>query len=373
MSYNLLGKGISSNGLEELKRGIETVSTVNRQKSTVLLVDDEPVLRNMARSMLGADFIFHAAESAEEAREICLQNKIEVVLCDQQLPGMQGIPCLEWVKNHDPRIVRILMTGLYSLEQAVEAINDGIAQRFLFKPWRPDQIVTIVRNATHLFHLERRNEQLLDELKRLNGELEQRVVDRTQELQEANKQLHSRNHMLQRMALTDPLTNLPNRRAIDRLAKNEMLRRARSPAALAIGMVDADFFKDINTQYLLPGGDHVLKWLAQTLQNAVRTIDTVARVGGEEFMILAPDTNSEGAKILAERIRSTVANNHTIYNGRKIQITVSVGVVVVDSMVLAGYDQMRESASEALSIAKKNGRNCCVVQEISQFVGPSTV
>jgi diguanylate cyclase (GGDEF)-like protein len=326
----------------------------------------------MARTTLASDYQVYLAESAEEARETCLRNHIEVVICDQQLPGLQGIPFLEWVKNHDPRTVRILMTGLFSLERAVEAINDGIAQRFLFKPWRPDQLITIVRNASHLFHLERRNEQLLDELKRLNSELEQRVIDRTQELQEANKQLHSRNHMLQRMALTDALTNLPNRRAIDRLAKNEMLRRARTPSPLAIALVDADYFKDINTQYLLPGGDHVLKWLSQTLQNAIRTIDTVARVGGEEFMILAPDTNVEGARILAERIRSTVEISHTTYNGHKIQITVSVGMVVVDSLVLAGYDQMRETAASALSKAKKTGRNRCVVQVISQFGGPSS-
>ena len=156
---------------------------------------------------------------------------------------------------------------------------------------------------------------------------------------------------------------------MDRLAKNELLRRARTPAPLALGLVDADFFKNINTRYLLPGGDHVLTWLGQTLVNSVRTIDTVGRVGGEEFMIVAPDTNFEGAEILAERIRKTVELGETEYKGETINITVSVGVVVADAKTLVGYDQMRFAASAALSDAKKNGRNCCVVRNCPPF-GP---
>ena len=177
--------------------------------------------------------------------------------------------------------------------------------------------------------------------------------------------------MLQRMALTDALTSLPNRRAMDRLAKNELLRRARNPTPLALGLVDVDFFKDINTRYLLPGGDHVLGWLGHTLMNSVRTIDTVGRVGGEEFMIVAPDTGTEGAEILAERVRQTVELSSTQYQGDTIRITVSVGMVVVDASTLVGYGQMRHAASAALSDAKTSGRNCCVVRELPSLVGPT--
>jgi diguanylate cyclase (GGDEF)-like protein len=158
---------------------------------------------------------------------------------------------------------------------------------------------------------------------------------------------------------------------MDRLAKNELLRRARSPAPLALGLVDADFFKDINTRYLLPGGDHVLSWLGSTLVNSVRTIDTVGRVGGEEFMIVAPDTEYDGAQILAERVRKTVETGATEFKGETIRITVSVGIVVADSGTLVGYDQMRHAASAALGDAKKNGRNCCVVRELPSLVGPT--
>jgi diguanylate cyclase len=345
---------------------------VSRFKCSVLVIDDEPALLNLTRGLLGADYDFHGAETAEHGQEIFSSREIEIVLADQQLPGLQGIPFLEWVKAKSPRTVRILMTGVYSMEAAADAINFGVAQRFLFKPWRPDQLIQLLRNTARTFLLERSHENLLDELRRLTVDLEQRVADRTRELEATNRQLQQRNSMLQKMALTDALTGLPNRRAMDRLAKNELLRRARQPAPLALGLVDADYFKDINTRYLLPGGDHVLAWLAQTLVNSVRTIDTVGRFGGEEFMIVAPDTNSEGADTLAERVRETVESGRTEYNGESIGLTVSVGMVVAETATLIGYDQMRLAASAALSDAKKNGRNCCVVRELGALVGPAS-
>jgi diguanylate cyclase (GGDEF)-like protein len=178
--------------------------------------------------------------------------------------------------------------------------------------------------------------------------------------------------MLQKMALTDALTGLPNRRAMDRLAKTEVLRRARTPAPLAVALVDADNFKAINTRFLLPGGDHVLVWLGQTLVNAVRTIDTVGRVGGEEFMIVAPETDYEGAHTLAERIRRAVEIGETEFNGEPIRLTVSVGMVVAEADTLVGFDQMRHAASAALGEAKDSGRNKSVVRQLTSLDGPST-
>src|SRR5207253_6999591 len=129
--------------------------------------------------------------------------------------------------------------------------------------------------------LERSHEQLLEELRRLNQDLENLVQLRTQQLEEANRQLQYKNSILERMALTDPLTGLPNRRAMDRLVKTELQRRTRHPAPLALLIVDADDFKSINTRFLLPGGDHALIWLAQLLAQTVRTVDSVGRIGGE--------------------------------------------------------------------------------------------
>jgi diguanylate cyclase (GGDEF)-like protein len=172
--------------------------------------------------------------------------------------------------------------------------------------------------------------------------------------------------MLQRMALTDPLTGLPNRRGMDRLAINEVMRRTRVPYPLAIGLIDADHFKQINTRYLLSGGDHVLTWLGHTLGNTVRTVDTVGRVGGEEFMVIAPETGLEGARILAERLRQTVEHASTSFNGELIRLTISLGVVVADPAMMVTYEQMRHAAAGALSEAKDAGRNRCVVRLLTR-------
>ena len=201
---------------------------MGRFKCSVLFVDDEHALAQLARTLLSADYDLRCVESAEEAQLTLARNDIDIVISDQQLPGLQGIPFLDWCREHSARTVRVLMTGVYCLEDAVEAINSGLAHRFLFKPWRPEQLVNLVRNTARTFLLERSHENLLDELRKLNLELEERVADRTRELEHTNRQLEQRNLMLQKMALTDALTGLPNRRAMDRLAKTEALRRART-------------------------------------------------------------------------------------------------------------------------------------------------
>jgi diguanylate cyclase (GGDEF)-like protein len=129
-------------------------------------------------------------------------------------------------------------------------------------------------------------------------------------------------------------------------------------------IVDADHFKEINTRYLLPGGDHVLIWLGQVLSQSVRSIDTVGRIGGEEFMILAPDTPWEGASVLAERVRQAVANDSTEYRGQQIRVTISIGGAVADTNVSVTAEQLREVASAALAEAKAAGRNCSIVRQV---------
>ncbi len=150
------------------------------------------------------------------------------------------------------------------------------------------------------------HEQLLEELRQLNTELEERVAQRTKELEETNHELEQKNKMLEKLALTDPLTGLPNRRAMDRLAERELRRRDRYSGPLSLGLIDVDHFKEINARYLLPGGDKVLIDLGKALTSSLRTVDVLGRIGGEEFLVIAPETNMEGAIVLGERIRSTV-------------------------------------------------------------------
>jgi diguanylate cyclase (GGDEF)-like protein len=263
-----------------------------------------------------------------------------------------------------------MMTGLGRLEDAVDAINCGRVHHYLFKPWKADQLLHTMRQAARTYLLERSHTQLLEQLRRLNVELEHRVQTRTHELEDTNRQLQQKNLMLKKMALTDSLTGIPNRRAIERLAKQEIVRCTRYPSPLALGLVDADNFKQINSLHLLSGGDHVLTWLGQALAKAVRTVDTVGRVGGEEFMIVAPETDLEGATILGERVRQTIANGSTDYNGATIQITISVGIAVAPSGDSVRFDQLRHAAAAALNEAKSLGRNRCVLRLLPPYPEP---
>jgi diguanylate cyclase (GGDEF)-like protein len=333
---------------------------VTPHKCSLLVIDDDPGVLSTLVALASKDFDVLAAGSAEAAQQLFAVRAIDLVLADQNLPGMTGVQLLEWVRNHHPSTVRLLMTGLARFEDAVEAINCGQVFRYLFKPWRGGELLEVLRSASRTFLLERSHDQLLGELRQLNLDLEQRVNQRTRELQDANHQLQQQNLMLQRLALTDPLTGLPNRRAIDQLVKSELRRRNRYPNPLALGFIDVDHFKDINARYLLPGGDQVLLGLSKTFINALRTVDTVGRIGGEEFMVVAPETDLQGAVILGERIRTAVEESRCQYKEMAIAVTISLGFSVIEADAHAEYDQLKHAAAAAMQEAKSRGRNLCV-------------
>jgi diguanylate cyclase (GGDEF)-like protein len=338
---------------------------VSAPKCSLLVVDDEPYILPTLAALLGTEFDVVAADSVEAAREVFARQSIDLVLTDQKMPRQTGIQLLEWVHEHHPRTVRLLMTGYAELEDAVDAINRGHVYYYLLKPWRIEELQQILRNAAEKYLLERSRDQLLEQLQQLNSELEKRVAERTRALQEANTLLEERARELERLALTDSLTGLYNRRAMEELALFELKRHARYPNALTLGLIDIDRFKDINTRYLLPGGDEALKGLARILTHSLREVDSVGRIGGDEFLILAPETNEEGATRLAERIRATVAETPIPYGPHAIRISVSVSFAVAEVGASADYESLYRLAAGAIRDAKDNGRNCfaiCLLQ-----------
>jgi diguanylate cyclase (GGDEF)-like protein len=338
---------------------------VSTRKCSLLVVDDEPYILPTLSALLASAFDVITADSAEAAQQVFAARDVDLILTDQRMPRITGIQLLEWVREHSPKTVRLLMTGYAELEDAVEAINRGQVYYYLLKPWRTEELQQILRNAGEKFELERNREQLLEELRRLNLELEKRVAERTRELEEANHLLQQRTRELEMLALTDPLTALLNRRAIDDVARSELRRHARYRSPLALGVIDADHFREINRRYLLPGGDAVLVDLARILTGSLRTVDSVGRIGGEEFLVVAPETAHDGAVGLGERIRATVEGHEFKYQDESIQVTVSIGFAVADADTAADYDQMKHLASAALSEAKASGRNRCIVRALS--------
>jgi diguanylate cyclase len=337
---------------------------VNSTSCTVLVVDDEPYILPILAGLISREFEAITANSADEAQKVFERRSVDIILTDQRMPRRTGIQLLEWVRLNSPKTVRLLMTGFAELEDAVDAINTGHVYHYLMKPCRTGELLQVLRNAADKLRLERERENLVEQLRRLNLELEERVRERTHELEEANHLLQQHMHKLEMLALTDPLTSLLNRRAIDDVARKEIQRHTRYPSTLAIGLLDVDHFKNVNSQYLIPGGDEVLIGLAKILANSVRTVDAVSRIGGEEFLVVAPETTLEGAQVLAERMRSTVATTPIYYNDEPIHITVSVGFAVAEVDVPTDYDQMKFVAASALSEAKNSGRNRVVVRTI---------
>jgi len=274
---------------------------VSKYRCSLLVVDDEPSILDTLKMLLNTEFEVLTADCADAAKRHFANREIDIVLTDQKMPRITGVQFLEWVKQHSPRTMRLMMTGFAELEETISAINRGQVFRFIMKPWHVDSLQDALRSAARTFILERSHEQLLKEvldlnekLTKVNTELENRVAARTKELKEANYELEHKNKMLEKLALTDPLTNLPNRRAMDRLAERELRRRERYPSPIAIGIIDVDHFKQVNDRYLLPGGDKVLTDLARCLTSSVRNVDFLGRIGGEEFMVIAPETSMEG-------------------------------------------------------------------------------
>ncbi len=157
-------------------------------------------------------------------------------------------------------------------------------------------------------------------------------------------------------SFNDYLTGISNRRAFFEVAGVEFERWKRRPRPLALLAIDADHFKKVNDTYGHATGDEVLKHLSQILQDSVRTMDIVARLGGEEFGALLPSTDLEGAVKIAERIRTSVAEAEFEVDGQVIRYTVSIGVSKVDEHV-TGVDMLLKLADEALYLSKQAGRN----------------
>jgi diguanylate cyclase (GGDEF)-like protein len=184
------------------------------------------------------------------------------------------------------------------------------------------------------------------------------------ELGEANRQLEKYACELKLMGLTDSLTGLYNRRPMEELARVELMRHARCSSPLSIGLIDADHLKNINSFFLMTGGDEVLKGLARILSGSLLETESVGRVGGGEFLVIARDTNYDGAVRVAERLRSAVANSPVKYHNHLIPVTVSVGFAVAETGVPTDYHGMLEKAQAALTFAKAAGRNRWKVSRI---------
>jgi len=170
-------------------------------------------------------------------------------------------------------------------------------------------------------------------------------------------------NQLEREATTDELTGLANRRRFNRRLASEAARARRFAHPLSLVMLDIDDFKPINDRYGHSVGDEALRRLAQIMRSQSRSIDEPARLGGEEFVILLPETPLEGAREIAERLRRRIADDP-----RKPRFTVSAGVAELGRQMQPA--ELIEAADTALYAAKGRGKNCVVAHEHEGPAGP---
>jgi len=161
---------------------------------------------------------------------------------------------------------------------------------------------------------------------------------------------------LSKLALTDELTYLHNRRAFISSLNKELSRAKRNNEDLSVLMIDIDFFKKINDKYGHHVGDITLQHFSHEATNAIRNEDLIGRLGGEEFAVLLPNTAINSAADLAERLRKTIEDAYIEFDGQKISFTVSIGVAVLDDENMTSTTLLN-NADQALYNAKESGRN----------------
>lgn len=239
---------------------------------------------------------------------------------------------------------------LNKLTNHIRKISDGnMDVEQIHVGHRKDEIGTLSQ-AFNLMH-----STILRQLKELEAHrnmLEQEVKDRTKELELANKKLDL-------ISRTDELTGLPNRRDMNETIANEIGRSQRTHKPFSFIFIDIDHFKSINDTYGHACGDVVLKSVAQTVRSLLRKYDVFARYGGEEFLTLLPETDLEGAAVVAERFRKKIERMTVHYGDYSINVTVTLGVAKFDERL--GADRSIQQADKALYQGKEGGRNQVVI------------
>ena len=287
----------------------------------VLIIDDSKPIHALVRARLAEEPIeLHSAFDGETGITTALNLLPDLILLDVDMPTPDGFEVCRRLKD-DPATMTIpvvFLTGMASTEQKIRGLELG-ALDYILKPFDPAELRARVRTSL-------RQKYLLD--------------------------------LLAKKAMIDGLTGLWNRIYFDQTlaAQLALFRRAGYPCSVILA--DVDNFKLINDQFGHPTGDEALRAIAQILQSSCRLEDTVCRYGGEEFVILCPNTPADKAQILAERLRESISLLTMSYRRTPVPLTCSFGIA---DPATSGDRSVVEAADQALYRAKQTGRNKVVL------------
>jgi len=301
-------------------------------KAKILLVEDDKLQAKVAKDYLetsGYEVVW--VENGKSAIKTAKTQKVDLILLDLVLPDLNGNEVARWLKlNEDTRSIPIIiLTVKSSTKEKVTSLEAG-ADDYLPKPYNEIEL-----NARIYACL--RTKALQDELREKNRQLEEVLLQ------------------VENLAITDPLTELFNRRQFESTIEKEFSRTKRYNSLTSCLMIDIDHFKNINDEYGHHAGDKVLKEIAKLIKSCVRETDTVARWGGEEFIILLPETKKEDALQVASKILKVVSDCK--FSDIPRQITVSIGIASIPEPSIDTAGKLIHASDSALYEAKAHGRN----------------
>lgn len=294
----------------------------------ILIAEDDVTSRLILENMLtkwGYDVV-SATDGNDAWEKLQEEDAPRLVILDWMMPGIEGIEICRRIrensKSEDQYTYLTLLTAKESKENIVTGMEAG-ADDYVTKPFDMHELRVRVRAG-------------------------ERIVQLQSDLLEAKKKLEIQSR-------TDPLTGVLNRRAILSQIGYELSRAKRNNTHISISMLDLDHFKNINDTFGHLAGDAVLRECIHRVESAVRAYDSVGRFGGEEFIVVLPETNEADAFSVAERIRLRIAEKDANVDGISISFAISQGLATCTGD--ESVDNLIAMADRALYRAKENGRN----------------
>jgi len=294
--------------------------------STVLIVDDSLVIRRVVAGWLELQgYRVVEVEDGEKAIAQCLAAPPDVVLLDIEMPGMDGHEVLKRLKanNGVKHIPVVFLTNHTSMDAVLRGLEGG-AHDYLSKPFEPAELVARVGAAARV-------KKLQDELQR-------------------------RNVTLEKLNRTDLLTGLFNRRHLEEQLRTQIRLSRRHGSTFGLILLDIDHFKAVNDTFGHLAGDEVLCEVARRIGAAMRTGDVAGRWGGEEFLVLLPSTDLQGAVEAGERLCADIRTPKFRISGRDFPLTISGGCAEGPGTA-ASSDELVHRADTRLYEAKAGGRD----------------
>ena len=278
---------------------------------------------------------------------------------DIMMPEINGIQATRTIKESPQgQFVPVIICTAFPDEENLNAAFEAGAMDFISWPVTRVELLARVRSALRL-------KREVD----IRRQREADLVRLAKELATTNERLTMANLMLQRLSAIDPLTGIPNRRGFENTYGKYWGMAVRKQRSLALLMVDIDHFKKFNDACGHQQGDDCLRRIAAMLSACLhRPQDNVARFGGEEFVIILPETDTRGAMAIAERIRKSLQNERISHPGLDCldclpYVTVSIGLAAMIPSFEDNPSRLIDMADMAMYDAKRTGRNCCSVFE----------